>query len=320
MNNRAAIAGAAAGTLVLAAVSLFVGVIDLTPLDVLRDPSALTLLIDSRFPRTAAPLIAGASLSICGLILQMLVRNRFVEPMTVGTGQGAALGILLVTVFAPTLSIFLKMVLASSTALLASLGFLLIARRLPPTQPLLVPLVGMVYGGILGAAVTFFAYQADMLQFIETWLSGDFSGVMRGRYELLWIGALAAGLTYLIADQIAIVGLGRDASINLGLNYNQVMILGLLVISIVSALTVVTVGAIPFVGLIVPNIVSRWFGDNLRATLPVTALAGGALVLLSDILGRVLRYPFEIPVGTILGVLGAFAFLWLLYRGPKHAH
>ncbi|MCP4818187.1 MAG: iron chelate uptake ABC transporter family permease subunit [Shimia sp.] len=310
----------AAGTCVLAAASLFVGVISVAPFDVLRDPEAFGLLIDSRLPRTAATLIAGSALAVCGLILQMLVRNRFVEPMTTGTGQGAALGILLVTIFLPGASIFVKMTLASFTALVTSLGFLTIARRLPATQPLLVPLVGMVYGGILGAGVTFVAYQADMLQYIETWLNGDFSGIMRGRYELLWIAAIVAALSYLIADQFAIVGLGREASINLGLNYDQVMILGLIVISIVSALTVVTVGAIPFVGLIVPNIISRSFGDNLRATLPLTALTGGALVLASDIVGRILRHPFEIPVGTIMGVVGGLAFLWLLYRGPRHEH
>lgn len=308
-----------AGTFVLAVVSLFVGVISVSPSDLLHDPEAFGLLIDSRLPRTAATLIAGAALAVCGLILQMLVRNRFVEPMTTGTGQGAALGILLVTIFTPSASIFVKMALASLTALLTSIGFLTIARRLPATQPLLVPLVGMVYGGILGAGVTFVAYQADMLQYIETWMNGEFSGVMRGRYELLWIAALVAALSYLIADQFAIVGLGREASINLGLNYNQVMLMGLLVISIVSALTVVTVGAIPFIGLIVPNIISRRFGDNLRATLPLTALTGGALVLASDIAGRILRFPFEIPVGTIMGIVGGVVFLWLLYKGPRHA-
>lgn len=79
-----------------------------------------------------------------GTVMQMLVRNRFVEPMTAGTGQGAALGILLVTVFAPAAPIAAKMGLAALTALLTSLGFLAIVRRLPPTQPLLVPLVGLV--------------------------------------------------------------------------------------------------------------------------------------------------------------------------------
>lgn len=319
MRRHSAVLILAAGTLVLAAVSLFVGVISMRPGAVWNDPGALKLMLDSRMPRTLATLIAGAALSVCGMIMQMLVRNRFVEPMTAGTGQGAALGILVVTLFLPGAPIFLKMTLATATALISSIGFLMIVRRLPPSQPLFVPLVAIIYGGIIGAGVTFVAYQADMLQFIDTWLNGDFSGVMRGRYELLWIAAAVAALTYVIADQFAIAGLGREASINLGLNYDQVMILGLMAISTVAALTVITVGAIPFVGLIVPNIVSRRFGDNLRATLPLTALCGAALVLVSDIIGRIVRYPFEIPVGTILGVLGAVVFLWLLYARPKHA-
>ena len=309
----------AAGTLVLAAISLFVGVISLRPSEVLFDSEAFGLMLDSRLPRTLATMIAGAALAVCGMIMQMLVRNRFVEPMTAGTGQGAALGILIVVLLFPSASILVKMSIATATALLSSIGFLLIVRRLPPAQPLLVPLVAMIYGGIIGAGVTFVAYQWDMLQYIDTWLNGDFSGVMRGRYELLWIAALMTALTYVIADQFAIAGLGRDASINLGLNYDQVMILGLLAISAVAALTVITVGAIPFVGLIVPNIISRRFGDNLRATLPLTALCGASLVLVSDIIGRVIRAPYEIPVGTVLGVLGALVFLGLLYARPKHA-
>ncbi|MBO9429801.1 iron chelate uptake ABC transporter family permease subunit [Sulfitobacter sp. KE34] len=301
---------------VLSVASLFVGVIDLSWAALWSDPAALELLVVSRAPRTIAVVISGGALAVSGAIMQMLVRNRFVEPMTAGTGQGAALGILLVTLFAPGASIFVKMVLASLTALAAGAGFLAIVQRLPPTQPLLVALVGLIYGGILGAAVTFIAYQADLLQYVEIWMNGEFSGVLQGRYELLWLVALVAALTYLAADQFAIIGMGRTASINLGLNYGQTMVLGLLAISIVTALTVVTVGLIPFVGLVVPNIVARLAGDNLRRSLPLTAMTGAGLVLLCDILGRLIRYPYEIPVGTVFGVVGALLFLWLLH-GPK---
>ena len=301
---------------VLSVASLFVGVIDLSWAALWSDPAALELLVVSRAPRTIAVVISGGALAVSGAIMQMLVRNRFVEPMTAGTGQGAALGILLVTLFAPGASIFVKMVLASLTALAAGAGFLAIVQRLPPTQPLLVALVGLIYGGILGAAVTFIAYQADLLQYVEIWMNGEFSGVLQGRYELLWLVALVAALTYLAADQFAIIGMGRTASINLGLNYGQTMVLGLLAISIVTALTVVTVGLIPFVGLVVPNIVARLAGDNLRRSLPLTGMTGAGLVLLCDILGRLIRYPYEIPVGTVFGVVGALLFLWLLH-GPK---
>jgi len=301
------------GLLALCLLSLVIGVIDLT-----SDEKAWQVLIVSRLPRTIAVLITGAGLAICGAIMQMLVRNRFVEPMTAGTGQGAALGILLVTLFAPQASIFVKMLLAFATAFATSLGFLAIVRRLPPTQPLLVPLVGIIYGGIIGAGVTFVAYQADLLQYIDVWMNGEFSGVLQGRYELLWVAAIVAIASYFAADQFAIVGMGRTASLSLGLNYGQVVLIGLVAISVVTALTVVTVGMIPFVGLVVPNIISRMYGDNLRSTLPVAALTGAGFVLASDILGRILRYPYEIPVGTVFGIIGTLVFLWLLYAPRRH--
>ena len=302
----------------LAFLSLFVGVIELAPGDLLSDPDALRLLITSRGPRLIAILITGAALAVCGTILQMLVRNRFVEPMTAGTGQGAALGILLASLLTPAAPVMVKMVLASGTALLTSLGFLAITRRLPPTQPLLIALVGLVYGGMIGAVTTFFAYQADLLQYIDIWMNGEFSGILQGRYELLWLAALLAGLSYLAADQFAIAGMGHTVSVNLGLNYRQVVFFGLVMVSIVTAMTVVTVGMIPFVGLVVPNIISRLRGDNLRRTLPTIACLGAALVLVSDILGRVVHFPYEIPVGSVFGIVGTVLFLWLLYRPNRY--
>ncbi|MCZ4351708.1 iron chelate uptake ABC transporter family permease subunit [Roseovarius aestuarii] len=303
----------------LSVVSLFVGVAEVRVSTLWSDPEALRLLAISRGPRTIAVVITGGALAICGAILQMLVRNRFVEPMTAGTGQGAALGILLVTLFAPDAPILAKMAMASFTALATSAGFLAIVQRLPPTQPLLVPLVGLIYGAIIGACVTFVAFQADLLQYIQIWMNGEFSGILQGRYELLWVAAAVGALSYLAADQFAIVGMGRTVSVSLGLNYTQVVVLGLLSISIVTALTVVTVGMIPFVGLVVPNIVSRLAGDNLRLTLPMTAMSGAILVLASDIVGRLVRYPYEIPVGSVFGILGAVVFLWLLYAPRRHA-
>jgi iron complex transport system permease protein len=307
------------GLAFLSIASLFVGVIDLSVWDILHDPEAWRLVGISRFPRTIAAVIAGAAMAVSGSVMQMLVRNRFVEPMTAGTGQGAALGILVVTIFVPQASIFVKMVLASITALVASLGFLAVVRRLPPTQPLLVPLVGLVYGGIIGAAVVLVAYQGDLLQYISVWLNGEFSGVLRGRYELLWLAAAGAALTYFAADQFAIVGMGQTITTSLGLNYKQVVLVGLIAVSLISALTVTTVGIIPFVGLVVPNIISRLFGDNLRRTLPLVALAGAGITLMSDIVGRLIRFPFEVPVGTVLGVVGAVIFLWILYWKPRYA-
>jgi iron complex transport system permease protein len=293
--------------------SLFIGVIDVSPAALFSADSTMSVMAISRIPRTVAIILTGSSMAVAGLIMQMIVANRFVEPMTAGSGSSSALGVLLVTFFMPAASIFTKMLIACLVALAGTAGFLMLVRRLPTHQPLLVPLVGIAYGGVIGAIVTFIGYQTDLLQYIEVWFNGEFSGILQGRYELLWLAGILTLLAYFVADQFAILGLGKNVSINLGLNYQQIVRLGLFIVSLITAMTVVTVGMIPFVGLVVPNIISRWLGDNLRQTLRVTALMGACLVLVSDLIGRLVRYPFEIPVGTIFGIVGAVIFLWILY-------
>lgn len=309
----------AAGMTLLVVASLLTGVIEFGPAAALSDPEALQVLTVSRLPRTLALLLTGAAMSVAGMVMQMLARNRFIEPTTAGVGQSAALGILGVTLLWPTAPLWAQMSVASLAAVSGSAGFLLLIRRLPPSQPLMVPLVGLIYGGIIGAAVTFLGYRFDLLQYVEVWTSGDFSGVLRGRYELLWLAGILTIAAYLVADRFTIVGLGEEASTSLGLNYLQVATMGLLVVSIVTAVVVTTVGMIPFVGLVVPNVVSRLVGDDLRASLPWVALVGAALVTACDILGRVIRFPYEIPVSTIFGLVGAVVFLWLLHARPSRA-
>ncbi len=302
----------------LAVLSLFVGAVPVSLSGFLTDPQGQQLLLVSRLPRTLAALLAGGALAVSGQIMQILARNRFVEPMTAGAGQSAALGILIASVLFPATAIWAKMGIAAATTLLGSIGLLLLIRPLPPTQPLLVPLVALVYGGVIGAFVAFFAYQGDMMQFVGAWLTGELSGVLQGRYELLWVAAIAAGVTWFIADRITLLSLGDNAARGLGVNVKVIMGAGLVALSLTTAMVVVTLGAIPFVGLVVPNIVARRMGDNLRRAIPVAALGGAALVLFCDILGRVLRAPFEIPVSSIVGVVGAVIFLVLLYSEPRH--
>ncbi|MDO9638025.1 MAG: iron chelate uptake ABC transporter family permease subunit [Pseudotabrizicola sp.] len=301
----------------LSAASLLIGAADMDLASLGHDPQAALILTVSRVPRTAAVILTGAALAIAGVVMQQLVRNRFVEPGTTGTAESAALGLLAVTLIAPAAPIWVKMVVASLAAMAGTALFLRLIRRLPPREVLLVPLVGIVLASILGAMVTFIGWQTDLLQMIGIWLfTGEFSGVIAGRYELLWIAAAAAALAWFAADRFAILGLGQETATGLGLNPDAVMRLGLVVVAVVTALVIVTVGMIPFIGLVVPNIVARRMGDNLRATLPVTAAGGAALVLACDITGRLVRYPYEVPVGTVLGVVGSLLFLWLLYREP----
>ncbi|MGE3365697.1 MAG: ABC transporter permease [Rhizobiaceae bacterium] len=293
--------------------SLFVGVSDLSP-GSLADPEALQLLLVSRLPRTLAALLAGSALAIAGLVMQTLARNRFVDPATTGTAQSAWLGILMMTLLWPSASIATKSIGATVAALAGTSVFLALAHRLPPTQPFLVPLFGLVYGGVVGSVAIYIAWQTDMLQYLEVWTSGEFSGILRGRYELLWIAAALVAVAWWVADRLSILALGEAASIGLGLNYQRMLQLGLVIVSVVSAVTVVVVGTIPFVGLVAPNIVSRLVGDNFRRSVPWVAATGALLVLTCDIFGRLVRYPYEIPVGTVLGVVGALLFLAMMPR------
>ncbi|MFV0294183.1 MAG: ABC transporter permease [Paracoccus sp. (in: a-proteobacteria)] len=283
----------------------------------LSDPWAMLVLMESRLPRTLAVLLTGAALSVAGMLLQALVRNRFVGPDTVGTAESAALGLLAVTLLAPAIPIWGKIMIASLSALTGTALFVAVIQRLPPREIMLVPITGIVLSGVIGSVVVYIAWQADLMQYLTTWLMvGEFSGIIAGRYEILWIAGAAAGLAWFAADRFAILALGEEVATGLGLGTRGIMQLGLITVSLVTAMVVTTVGMIPFVGLIVPNIVSRIMGDNLRQSLPMVATAGAALLLGCDLAGRLLRHPFEIPVGTVMGFVGAGIFLYLLYRRP----
>ncbi len=301
----------------LALVSLFVGVSDISPLALFGlggDSQAAQIMLASRIPRTAAIMLAGVSMAVAGTIMQMMARNRFVEPSTVGTVDSASLGILAVTLVAPETPIFVRMLVASVFALAGTAMFLRILRSIPLRSVLMVPLVGILFGNIIGAVAAFIAYRFELLQALNAWTTGDFSGVLRGRYELLWVSFFLAALAYVTADRFTAAGLGEDFTTNLGLDYRRVLRLGLVIVAMVTAGVVATVGMIPFVGLVVPNIVAMVLGDNVRRSLPWVAILGAALLLACDITGRIIRYPYEIPVGTIMGVVGSAFFLVLLLR------
>lgn len=310
---------ACAAFVALVILSICIGAGEFSLARFFNDPDARQLFFASRLPRTIAAALTGAALAIAGLIMQALVRNRFVEPSTAGTAQSAALGILIMTLIFPGAALAVKTLAASILALAGTSLFLITAHRLPPTQPYLVPLFGLVYGGVIGAVVTFIGWQTELLQFVDIWTNGEFSGVVRGRYELLWGIAIMAVIAWWVADRLTVLSLGRDVSIGLGLSYQRTLQLGLVIVSVISALTVVIVGIIPFVGLVIPNLVSRVMGDNLRGTIPWVGLSGATLVLGCDVLGRVLRYPYEIPVATVMGVVGAFLFLRLMFTRTAHA-
>ncbi|MGB3594599.1 MAG: iron chelate uptake ABC transporter family permease subunit [Ornithinimicrobium sp.] len=300
--------------------SLAVGVVPI-PLTDMWHPSEQQwqLLTLSRLPRMVAILLAGASMAVAGLIMQRLTQNSFVSPSTAGTVEAAVLGILVATLWLPVTSVLGTMAVAIAFAIVGTMVFLFILGHVRVADPVVVALLGLMYGGVIAAVTVFIAYERDLLQLLEIWTTGSFSAIMPGQYEPIYIVLIAGLFGFLYADRFAVAGMGREFAVNLGLNYPSVRAIGLVIVSVIAAVVVVVVGAIPFLGLIVPNVVTLAMGDNLRRVLPVTALAGAAFVLICDVIGRTVRYPYEIPVSTIAGIIGALVFLWMILRTGERA-
>ncbi|WP_439258662.1 ABC transporter permease [Lonepinella sp. BR2930] len=301
--------------ILLSVLSLFIGVstVNLTGLFAL-DGEQWEIFVISRVPRLVSILIAGAALSICGLVMQQLSRNRFVSPTTAGTMDSARLGILIAILLFPSASMLVKTGIAIAVSFLGTLLFMSILSRLKFKDSIFVPLVGIMFGNIISSITAFIAYKEDLLQNLAGWLQGDFSLVMAGRYEMLYFSLPALIIAYLFANRFSIVGMGEEFAINLGLNYQQVLYLGLAIVATVSSIIIVSVGVIPFLGLIVPNLVTLYLGDNLKKILSHTALLGAVFVLFCDILGRLVIFPYEISINAVVGVFGSAIFLILLFK------
>ncbi|XHN74326.1 transport system permease protein [Lonepinella sp. MS14437] len=301
--------------ILLSVLSLFIGVSTVNLAGLLAfDGEQWEIFLISRVPRLVSILIAGAALSICGLVMQQLSRNRFVSPTTAGTMDSARLGILIAILLFPSASMLVKTSIAIAVSFLGTLLFMTILSRLKFKDSIFVPLVGIMFGNIISSITAFIAYKEDLLQNLAGWLQGDFSLVMAGRYEILYFSLPALIIAYLFANRFSIVGMGEEFATNLGLNYQQVLYLGLAIVATVSSIIIVSVGVIPFLGLIVPNLVTLYLGDNLKKILSHTALLGAVFVLFCDILGRIVIYPYEISINAVVGVFGSAMFLILLFK------
>lgn len=307
-------------TIVLSFISLFIGAIDIKVSDLLDWHSDETqIFLISRVPRLMAIILAGAGMSIAGLIMQSLSRNKFVSPTTAGTLDAAKLGILISMLFLTNVTYTQQIIFSFAFALAGTFVFMQILDRIKFKDVIFVPLIGIMYGNILSSITTFFAYEADLLQNISSWLMGSFTLVIAGRYELLYVSVPAVILAYIYANKFTVAGMGEDFAKNLGLSYKVVLNLGLILVAIISTTVVLTVGVIPFLGLIVPNIVSLYLGDNLRKTIPHTAILGVVFLLICDIIGRIVIHPYEIPVNVTVAVIGSAIFLIMLFRGRAYA-
>ena len=299
----------------LSIASVFIGVADLSLAAILAgDTDAIELLLISRLPRLLAILLSGAGLSIAGLIMQQISQNRFASPSTSGTIECAMLGYVLSLVF---LGHGDSLLLIFGMAIAGTLLFIQFIHRIQFKNAIYVPLIGIIFGNVVSSAATFIAYKYDAVQNLSAWTVANFASILQGNYELLYIALPISVISYWYATRLSAVGMGKDFATNIGLNYKQVLFIGIMLVSVMSASVVMIVGQLPFLGLIVPNLVAQFYGDNLRKNIPLTAIIGAILILLCDVIGRVIIFPYEIPISMIISILGGVVFIFFIVKGKQ---
>ena len=299
--------------------SLFVGVSQISISDIFHlTDDQLNIILSSRIPRTVSILISGSTLAIAGLIMQQMMQNKFVSPTTAGTMEWAKLGILLSLILFPKGHILIKLIFAVICSIGGTYFFVKLVQLIKVKDVIFIPLLGIMLGGIVSSFTTFIALRTNAVQSIGNWLNGNFAIITSGRYEVLYLSIPFLLIIYIFANHFTIAGMGKDFSHNLGVNYEKIINIALFITATITALVVVTVGTLPFLRLIVPNIISIYRGDHLKHALPHTMMLGAIFVLISDIVGRLIVYPYEINIGLTIGVFGTIIFLILLMKGREN--
>ncbi|MDO4925079.1 MAG: ABC transporter permease [Turicibacter sp.] len=306
--------------ILLSIASVFIGASEMTVSAILNgDSHQLYILFISRIPRLLSVCVTGVGMSICGLIMQQLTRNKFVSPTTAATMDFAKLGMLIAMVFFTGASLMHKMIFAFACSLFGTFLFMGIMKQVKFQNSLFIPLIGMMLGNVVNSITSFIAYQFDLVQNISSWAQGDFTNVMKGNFELIYLSIPLVIVAFLYANKFTIAGMGEDFSTNLGLNHKLIVNIGLTIVALITSVIIITIGSIPFIGLIVPNIVSMYLGDNLKHSLGHTALLGAVFLLICDIIGRLVIYPYEVTIGLTVGVIGSIIFLSMVMRRNSNA-
>lgn len=297
---------------ILGLMSLYIGVYDIRGQE---DGRAMFFI--TRVPRTAALMLTGAAMSISGLVMQLITQNKLVEATTTGTIEWAGLGLMFVYLLFPAPTLLQRMTGAIIFSFIGTMIFFMFLRKIKLRSSLIVPIIGMMLGAVISAVSTFIGLAFQMTQNIESWFIGSFASVQIGRYEYLWLIVIVTVLIFIYADRLTIAGLGEDVTTSLGVNYNRIVLLGTALVSFAVGIVSAVIGNLPFLGLIVPNIVSMYRGDDLRSNLPWVCVVGMGTITLCDIISRTIIMPFEVPVSLILGTVGSVVFIMILMKRRK---
>ena len=273
------------------------------------------ILISIRFPRAIVAFLAGAILSLAGVITQGLFRNVLACPSILGVQASALLFIMI------GYSLSLDLLYMGSIPLMAVLGScfclcLLLFWVRHSIHSLVLVGVGLnsIFGSIISLLLILNMDRYTFYLKINNWMFGSFENAIWNHiyYAILPI-ALGLFLSFYLSKQLDLLYLGEETAISLGSNMVRLRILGVITISLLAGSVIFLVGSISFVGLIVPHICRKLWGHHHKSLLIYSIFLGGALTSVVDLTSK-LFYPHYIAPGIILGLVGAPFFLWLLYK------
>lgn len=316
----AAALGLGALTTLLAVLSLALGAADLSPAEVLRalagldpDSVAARVVLYARLPRVCASLLTGAALAVAGVIIQTVLANPLAAPHIIGVNAGAGLAVTLCCAVAPAAA--LQPLAAFAGAMAAVLLVLAFSEATGASRITLV-LAGVaisnIFSALIDAVTTVFP---DALTGYADFRMGGLAGVTLARLApAAVLIAVSLAATVALAGSLDVLALGTETAQSLGLRVRPVRLVFLALAAALAGAAVSVCGLVGFVGLLVPHIVRRLVGGESRPLVLCSALGGAALMTLCDLLARLVAAPFELPVGTVLSLVGGPFFLWLLIR------
>ncbi len=278
------------------------------------------IILKLRLPRVCLGMVVGASLSVCGVAMQALVRNSLADPYILGVSNGAAtfatLGMLFGTF--SFLGIYSLSISAFIGAVLTTLTVYTLSRengRINITKLLLIGVaISMIMSG-LTSAIKLSAPNALGLHNTEFWMSGSLASA-KWAYLKLPLVVLILCMTYLMINYrgLNLILLGEDAAVSLGVNTSSLQKQLVVIASLMAGVTIAVSGTIGFVGLMVPHFTRLLVGGNHRKVLPISALLGGILVVWVDVVARLIIAPEELPVGILTAIIGGPIFILMLKK------
>lgn len=326
--------------LIVSILAMNSGAMELDPTDIIKTLMSIGSEISSvvvwriRLPRILAAVIAGAGLAVAGCVMQNNLRNPLASPSTLGISSAAAFGanIAIIVLGAGTVqSSAVQPIIVNNPYLVTIFAFvfsmgatmvILMLARMRNFSPEAIILAGVALSSLFGAGTTLIQYFAESVQIAAAvfWTFGDLG---RAAWTEVSIMAIVVGLSMIYFmmkrwDYNALDN-GPDAAKSLGVNVERTRFFGLLVSSMITAVTVSFLGVIGFVGLVAPQMVRRLIGGDHRFLIPISALMGSLLMLVSDTFARTIISPIVLPVGAVTSFLGAPLFLYLLIKGGKRS-